>query len=539
MSVLDDIEDYVKKYGCWIADLLNAPEIGDGSICQRRRMPSQPQQTAPGTQSGPPIVPPYANSEPRTSPKKQDNRPNLSRKRTPAPDRIPQRKFPSDSDGQTRDSNNFRESDGQSDIKTPAGSSISLKEALVEREYGRLLWIPVLNEKVDITYVDATESQDTLNQLLSEGFDKFKAWITNQSDQEITLWDKSAMVFPESPSGGNPRFLYGNEGLRFLTFINKQSSMTADYPVHDFVAREVNWVRRDTTSDFFRMPIFGKAVRGVRDVVDIVSLKNLDDVLGLDKFPGNLPPIFNVGRDELENNKSKDEKILEWDSGTKSYKIHSYVDLALYFVQELDALIGEFPVQIQIDDASLTEEGDQKKEIAIGNIAEALTEIYGLLTTNSLQTDVSLNILTRMIIELTRIRQIGLTTQDIVYANREFLGYREKSISREVESPFTINNDLDDYSAMLKESTQKYVSMEFAGKETVLEYLIRLFYAAGLLKASLLAKVEDVKKVMETATNDLESNDDWESFEDEINNPSSFFNKGENPSRVRGSEEDN
>jgi len=219
--------------------------------------------------------------------------------------------------------------------------------------------------------------------------------------------------------------------------------------------------------------------------------------------------------------------------------IKNYPELFLWYIKQFDALIGEFPFEIEIEDIDLTESGNQTKKVKVANIAEGLAELFGFAFTGISVNDANMNILLRLVPEIVRIRQLGLTNQDILVANREFLGYREKEVKKEIQSNFKVQTDFSKIDELLKGEIAKYKSIEFDGKETILEYLMKLLYVAEIQKKALTISTKDYADLLTRAaenndTVDAKENiDNWNKFVQQINDPMSQFNINEKPSRIR------
>lgn len=441
-----------------------------------------------------------------------------------------------------------KEADGQTPFKTPAGNSIDLQKDVSQRTFGGILWNPLIDSSIKIVDVPLDDVPQRFNDATKKGIELL---INALFSENHNTWDKAAFIMPDNLVGfnGNINLQIGLMYLKVLALIYRKDSERALIEVNDYISTSF-----DVQIEYLppHDPNFKEFIGNESDEnldsdainFDIAALDSLDDirkVLNPDAFPGNFAPLFNQDRTEYESAKAEEEKLLNWDSESLTYQVSSYPELMLYFVQELDALIGEFPSKIEIEDADLTKEGDQKKTIYIGNIAEGITELYGLLISNSLQTDVSTNVLLRLIPEIIRLRQIGLTTQDVVVANRDFLGYKSKEVQRDVKSNFTTipetNNiaDIGDFSKLLSTHIDKYKTEEFDQNETLMDYLLRLMYLAGILKKVHLKTPEDVDEMFNKEKEIIDENAlDWDEFQYEINNPDGRFNVGNKPSKLYG-----
>jgi hypothetical protein len=314
--------------------------------------------------------------------------------------------------------------------------------------------------------------------------------------------------------------MFGLNWFRELINANKQSSKTALMKVHDFIPFQVkvNSQNISFTQTFSN------------ENVDISGLGEIGKVLGIDEFPGNLPYLLNL---PFDKDKPEDEQ---------GNKIYNYVDFWLYLINQLDGLIGEFPISIKIKDTDLTKEGDQTKTMKIANIAEGIAELFGNTFSSVSMIDANMNILLRFIPEISRIRQLGLTNQDILIAIREYIGFREKEIEKELNSNFTLTKDTKNIAKMLEPEKIKYKSMQFDGKQSLIDVLLKLEYIANLQKNQLITSFKDFEDFIdkngdENSTNNVNL-DSWNKFVREINDPLSQFNFEEKASKIRDVEGD-
>lgn len=211
-------------------------------------------------------------------------------------------------------------------------------------------------------------------------------------------------------------------------------------------------------------------------------------------------------------------------------------DLANYFawyVRQFDALVGKFPINITIEDVDPLTQGDQVKQIELPNISEALAEMFGMNISTSVNADVSVNFLMRLAAELVATKNSSLITQDYVRANAAFLGYKGNPVKREINYAFDPTK-LDTLDAFLNDSKASIVGWEEDDKESVVGFLQRIVFSAGIIKsvffkdknrlAELQKEIENMMKGDKAITDA-----DWEAFLLLINNPEEYFNKDSIP----------
>ncbi len=223
----------------------------------------------------------------------------------------------------------------------------------------------------------------------------------------------------------------------------------------------------------------------------------------------------------------------------KSQKLESQADYMYWLTLQLDALIGEFPIDIEIKDIDPLTAGDQKKTIQLTNIAETLAEIYGLSIKGSVNQEAEQAILLRLAIEAIAIKNGVAITQDYVKANTKFLGYRGNPVDRKLNYSFDFSSiDLAKkeqtvlLDAILK-PTEAYVrGWENKDKETAADFFQKLMFSAGIIKAVFFRDKKQMKDVLtkadEMVKEGLKKEDEWKDFVQGINNPNSSYNKGKN-----------
>jgi hypothetical protein len=158
----------------------------------------------------------------------------------------------------------------------------------------------------------------------------------------------------------------------------------------------------------------------------------------------------------------------------------SFLDLNLWFYEQIFNLIGEFPLKIQVE----TDEGDKSEPLSFPNIAEMMAEIYGLLFSTMLDSDASYASGIATLSLLSKVFATSLKTYDLSHAISEYLGHRLQRVEREIELPF--NPELPPGSTsqdqLFQPTKHKIASFENASKETAQLYFERLAFAASIIK---------------------------------------------------------
>ncbi len=162
-------------------------------------------------------------------------------------------------------------------------------------------------------------------------------------------------------------------------------------------------------------------------------------------------------------------------------QIQNLAQFISYTVLQLDALTGKFPVEIEIEDADLTEQGNQPQRVKLPNIAETLAEIVGLLLVLRSESDATLSASIRTLIEAGSAKQAATIATEYAQANAEYLGYKGKQANRDLPMAFTPGKEKID--ELLTETTIKYKGWENDDSENLNTHLAPLLELAAMWKA--------------------------------------------------------
>lgn len=222
---------------------------------------------------------------------------------------------------------------------------------------------------------------------------------------------------------------------------------------------------------------------------------------------------------------------LAGDNG-KETEIPSLTQLLGWFIQQTDGLLGQWPVEIEIEDDDPLEEGEQRKKVTLPNVAETLAELFGLVYKNDVRGDIDTEILLRMVAELISTKNAALITQDYTKANASFLGYKGNPTRRRIDYAFD-PTQLDSLPNLLKESKQYITGYEDDDSENLVSYLQRLMFAAGIIKTVFMRTGEQgqdwIDSVRNLAEDALRQDFDWEVFLRRVKDPNDPINRGAIP----------
>lgn len=172
--------------------------------------------------------------------------------------------------------------------------------------------------------------------------------------------------------------------------------------------------------------------------------------------------------------------LVKKNSGTR--QIESLAQYIAYSVIQTNAQFGQFPQEIKIKDADLTQQGDQQQTVTMPNLAEAIAEIVGLLLVLRSESAANLVATVNAMIEAGSAKQSAILASDYGAANAEFLGYKGKQIEREV--PFTFVPGEPQLDKMLKAGEVKVKGWDNADKNDLNDLIAPILEMAAMYRAA-------------------------------------------------------
>lgn len=208
-------------------------------------------------------------------------------------------------------------------------------------------------------------------------------------------------------------------------------------------------------------------------------------------------------------------------SDNATYDITSLPQAIAWFARNIDAISGQYPITLEIEDTDPITRGNQSQTINLPNQAEAMAELFGLAYEANTNSELMVNMLFRLIPEVIAAKNSSLTSQDYTQAITNWLGFRTKNVQREIDSNF---NPLSPESLIdfLGASKYKIQGVEDDDPHTLVEWVQQFKYAAGLVKASLFRGADlegQLSAEMEEVINNQpeDSAEAWEKFIDALN----------------------
>jgi hypothetical protein len=370
-----------------------------------------------------------------------------------------------------------KEADGQTDTPTPKKRSISIKQRLTEKPYGGLLTHPVSTRPIKRYNLQLNKLQEQLKNAKESSTQKFANWLTlqqaqpaNEEEQKeydelakgLTFWDTVALIAPESIPGlsGKMGLLYGMKPLAVLASAYQVSRANAYQEVTGYVPLKLTVENRSIND---ATPVF----LGDQKLQN-AGLGAIRQAVGANEFPIAVPRSL-IQHTDAELDKILDQKIKllnaekgkhpedsdlgraikaaiddaqKQKEGKSVYRtIENIPQQISWMVQVLDEVLGSFPVGITLADSDLIKVGEEEQKIRVPNIAEALAELTGMALLNHSATELSVNMLVRILCETGTGRQQSIKNYYLLDVIRDYLGCATKE--KTIQAPFAYDPVLD------------------------------------------------------------------------------------------------
>lgn len=239
------------------------------------------------------------------------------------------------------------------------------------------------------------------------------------------------------------------------------------------------------------------------------QLTKLGTAIGVNDLPANLPTTLISKRGQRDTTQS----------------VPSIAQLLAWQTQQFDALMGQWEIEIEIQDTDLTRAGNQTKKVALPNLAEAVAEQVGLLMNLTTSVDALLNIGMRTLSEAGLAHKEAAISHVYGRENAQFLGYEGRETN--IEIPFCFNPGATTLEATLKNTNVKIRAWENVDKQDLRFYFHEFLTATAIIRAVYWQQVDPkrdikkqiislVKQAAKVSEGSAEGEDRWDEFLDRV-----------------------
>ncbi len=162
-------------------------------------------------------------------------------------------------------------------------------------------------------------------------------------------------------------------------------------------------------------------------------------------------------------------------------ELENLTELFQWYIEQFDELIGQFDSEFEIEDADLTQEGDQKIKLTINNIAEGLTEIWGAAIMAMVNSELLVQISSKAMVEAGQAKKSSAVNFTYLQSIAGYLGFNQKDIT--FDTPLSFTPDKDRMHELLKNTNCPSAGIAFDDKENLQGQLLNLQQAAAIIRA--------------------------------------------------------
>jgi hypothetical protein len=155
--------------------------------------------------------------------------------------------------------------------------------------------------------------------------------------------------------------------------------------------------------------------------------------------------------------------------------VNSLAELHLWQVEQLDGVVGQWPIEIGID----TPGGNVG--LTIPNMAEAMAEQMGLMIGQQVTSAQILNTASRTLAQSGSATQQAHLAHLTAKANADFLGYESRANA--IDMPLAYTPGLSPFDGLLNESTAKVQGFENTDNTDIKAIFAELLQAAAIIRA--------------------------------------------------------
>jgi hypothetical protein len=375
--------------------------------------------------------------------------------------------------------------------------TITVEQAFNTRKWGEILVSPALGFGYTVKKANFDKFLRKFENNCNKAENQLSDWLLNKSSTQL---DEQAIVFIDilDYAKGDKRIdaVPGLKQIQTLYDAFYVASKNAIRPIISGIPSEVKYedVKIDTF-DYTPMKHYYRNTRG--GVANRVS--------GESSFPIALP-----------------NSLIEDDG--KTAVLNDSAETFAYLIKYIDSVVGKFPIEIELEDNDLLQQGNQKAKVVLPNIAETLAELSGLTLSNQAHAQAQTNIALKTIIQVCK-NSVGTSiNQDHLRAITDYFGFAHSEVKREIVLPIT--PDTGEIEQALQISTQYYEGLELTDKKDLNTYLAAFMQAAAIIKASnfkrvkgdnIKGSIKEYLKSLKESAGDV-NDEDWNQFITEVEN---------------------
>lgn len=213
--------------------------------------------------------------------------------------------------------------------------------------------------------------------------------------------------------------------------------------------------------------------------------KNVHRIIGAEEYPISLPKSLLTRREGLLSDMTPD--IIERMFPDEQVEVHNLPRLITWFIEQFDALLGEWEVPIEVKDIDATKKGDQPLMMRIPNLAEYAAESMGVLLELTTDMKTLVSICYRTLMDVGGDKQQNFKAYKMVEALTDYFGFKVRETTAEMPLMFTAGKT--QIHEILKETMVQVPVVEFDEKLNFQEVAMNVRWMKGVMSAQSFRKI--------------------------------------------------
>ncbi|MFB2979676.1 hypothetical protein [Microseira sp. BLCC-F43] len=254
----------------------------------------------------------------------------------------------------------------------------------------------------------------------------------------------------------------------------------------------------------------------VRRLIQMVA--RLEKRVGVTEFPVSVP------------------QSLLADRGNNVIRVQNIPELISWLAKQIDALVGELPGEIEVEDIDPQTEGNQTKKFKFPTLADLMLEVAGLAINNKVNTETALTAILNAMVEIGSTKATSVANYHAIQAVLDYLSPQLRQAT--VDLPLTFTPGETQIHKLFKPTTTKVKIVELNSKTDLQDDLGDLKKFAAEWRAQNFRKIkldgteaQQIKSLIKNAASllsdeELQGNQGNDS-QNQVSDFSDFLNKAE------------
>ncbi|NER49236.1 MAG: hypothetical protein F6J92_21580 [Symploca sp. SIO1A3] len=199
----------------------------------------------------------------------------------------------------------------------------------------------------------------------------------------------------------------------------------------------------------------------LREVLRQVRIANKR--IGSDDFPASVPA-----------------SLIESKGGGNT-SVENLTQLTGWFFKRFDEVMGQWEVPIEVKDTDPEKEGNQKEDLILPNLAEAVGEMFGLILQLSINSEVIFTLASKSLVESGQGKSTSTQNNYLLEALLDYLGVDLEAKKDSI--PLSFTPGAESLSEFLERKELEVEKPTFGGGATLKESLQDLLHAAAVIRS--------------------------------------------------------